>query len=319
MAGPTNVSISVRSLRESDLLEADRIMRLAYDTYLGLPGSTGLVGDVNYVSTRWLVDPAAAFAAEVNGELAGSSFATSWGSVGFVGPLSVRPDLWNRGVGTRLMESTMKCFAKWGTKHVGLSTFAHGSAQVHLYQKFGFCTRSLSVIMSKPAMKRPLAARWSRFSALSMEDQRKGLADCSKLTNAIYEGLSLEGEIRVVNTMRLGDTVLLWDGPTLVGFAVCHWGPGTEAGSGTYYIRFGAIRPSPEAGQNFDRLLDTCEVLAASQDLQTITAGANTDCHEAYRAMQARGFYTTIQHVAMDRPDEPAYHRPGVYIIDGWR
>jgi GNAT superfamily N-acetyltransferase len=319
MANATNTSISVRTLRESDLLEADRIMRLAYGTFLDLPGSSGLTGDFDYVGMRWLANPGAGFAAEVNGELVGSNFATSWGSVGFVGPLSVRPDLWNHGIGTCLMKATMKCFAKWGTEHVGLSTFAHSPAHVHLYEKFGFWARFLSVIMAKPVTERPLEAQWSRFSALSEDDRRNSLTACRELSHALYEGLNLEGEIRMVDTMRLGDTLLLWNGPILVGFAVCHSGAGTEAGSGACYIRFGAIRPGPEAGKDFQRLLDACEALAASQDLQTLIAGQNMARHEAYRAMRARGFGITVQHIAMDRPNEPAYNRPGIYIIEGWR
>src|SRR6185369_3343147 len=38
--------------------------------------------------------PDAAFAADVDGRLAGSVFAATWGTLGFFGPLSVRPDLW---------------------------------------------------------------------------------------------------------------------------------------------------------------------------------------------------------------------------------
>jgi hypothetical protein len=35
---------------------------------------------------------------EVNGELVGSNFMANWGSVGVLGPLTVHPDLWNKGV-----------------------------------------------------------------------------------------------------------------------------------------------------------------------------------------------------------------------------
>jgi hypothetical protein len=35
--------------------------------------------------------------------------------------------------------------------------------------------------------------------------------------------------------------------------------------------------------------------------------------------MLASGFRTDVQGLAMDRPDEAGYNRPGVYIIDDWR
>jgi hypothetical protein len=35
--------------------------------------------------------------------------------------------------------------------------------------------------------------------------------------------------------------------------------------------------------------------------------------------MLKRGFRTTIQGVAMQRPNEPGYNRADVYLIDDWR
>ena len=102
--------IAVRPLRESDLATADHIMRLAFGTFLGVPDPASFMGDASYVPTRWKASPDAAFAAEINNELVGSNFATNWGSVGFFGPLTIRPDLWDRGVGKRLMEPVLACF-----------------------------------------------------------------------------------------------------------------------------------------------------------------------------------------------------------------
>ena len=115
------------------------------------------------------------------------------------------------------------------------------------------------------------------------------------------------------------DTLLLWDNARLVGFAACHVGAGTEAGSGACYIKFGVIRPGHNAGEDFERLLDACEAMAATLGAQLLTAGANMGRHEAYRAMRQRGFRTDIQGVAMQRSNDPGYHVPGVYIIDDWR
>src|SRR5215207_2727857 len=121
--------VSVRPLREGDLTEADRIMRLAFGTFLGLPDPMTFMGDAGYVRTRWLAAPDTAFGAEVDGRLVGSNFATNWGSVGFFGPLTVEPDLWNKGIGSRLMDPIEECFAHWGTRHVGLFTWSHSPAQ----------------------------------------------------------------------------------------------------------------------------------------------------------------------------------------------
>ncbi len=107
--------VSVRPLQKSDLSVADHVMRLAFGTFFAIPDPVSFMGDVSYVRTRWNANPDAAFAAEINNEVVGSNFGTNWGSVGFFGPLTIRPDLWDKGIGKRLMEPMMDCFAKWQT------------------------------------------------------------------------------------------------------------------------------------------------------------------------------------------------------------
>src|ERR1700731_3354428 len=127
--------VTIRSLREEELPAADRIMRLAFGTYLGLPDPLKFMGDADYVRTRWLADPSAVFGAELGGELVGTNFVTRWGSVGFFGPLTIRPDLWDRGIAQQLLAPTMKLFDRWGVSHAGLFTFAASTKHVNLYEK----------------------------------------------------------------------------------------------------------------------------------------------------------------------------------------
>lgn len=314
------LDIIVRPLEERDLSSADHIMRLAFGTFIGLPEPTAFMGDASYVRTRWLADPEAAFAAEVEGSLVGSNFATNWGSIGFFGPLTIRPDLWDRGVGKRLMEPVMELFSRWGTKHAGLFTFPHSQKHVGLYQRFGFWPRFLTAIMSKSVENRGTQySAWTRFSEAQADERESILSACRELTDRIYEGLDVGREIRAVATQELGDTILLWDESRLAGLAVCHSGPGTEAGSGVCYIKFGAARPGPTVEQNFNRLLDACEEWASTRNLARFVAGVNTARQEAYREMLARGFRTDMQGVIMSRPNEAGYNRSGVYLIDDWR
>src|SRR5688572_16051885 len=98
----TSMDLSIRPLRRSDLAAAEHVWRLAFGTFLGLPDPQAFRPGARVIATRWAADPEAVFAAELDGELVGSNVATHWGSVGLFGPLSVRPDLWDRGIATRL-------------------------------------------------------------------------------------------------------------------------------------------------------------------------------------------------------------------------
>lgn len=315
------MDIVVRPLEERDLPAADRIFRTAFGTFLGLPDPMTFMGDADLVFSRWRAAPSDAIAAEIDGELAGSMFVANWGSVGFFGPLTVRPEYWDRGVGRRLLDATMEKFERWGARHRGLFTFSHSPKHLFLYQKYGFHPRFLTAIMSRAAADHGDAAGWSRFSELSEAEQQACLRACRELTGAILDGLDVVSEVVAVHAQRLGETILIRDGASLAAFAVCHYGPGSEGGSNVCYVKFGAARPGPGGGRsaNFDRLLQAVETFAARQGLKTVVAGANAGRPEAYRQVIERGYRADFVGVAMQHNNDPGYNRPEAYIIDDWR
>ena len=312
--------LNIRALTQQDLSEADRIIRGAFGTFLGAPEPEQFWTDLAFARTRWPADPTAAFAAEWDGKLAGSNFATRWGSVGFFGPLTVRPDLWDRKIAQRLMVPIIERFDAWGITHAGLFTFAQSPKHLGLYYKYGFRPRFLTAIMSKPVQATSgRKSEWSPYSQLSADQREESLKACRDVTESIYPGLDVEREIRAVQAQGLGETVLLHEGQDLVGFAVCHCGPGTEAGNQKCYIKFGAVRLGAEAEARFDQLLDSCEDLSVTRGLARLEAGTNLGRHEAYGKLLAHGFRTDFQGVTMHRPNEEGYSRPGVYVLDDWR
>src|SRR5947209_8223859 len=157
----------IRPLAEPDLPEAQRICRHAFGTFLGAPDLDSFWTDRDLVYGRFGAEHIASFAAEQDGVLAGSNFATRWGSVAFFGPLTIRPDLWDSGIGQRLVAAACEQFAEWGVPHSGLFTFPHSTKHVGLYGKFGFHPRFLTAIMLAPAAALTAAGRSAgRYSAL---------------------------------------------------------------------------------------------------------------------------------------------------------
>jgi predicted N-acetyltransferase YhbS len=313
------MQVSVRLLKEKDLPAADRIFRLAFGTFTGHPEPEKFGGDIDKIRTRWLADPTAAFAAEIDGELAASIFVTNWGSVGYFGPLTVRPDLWDLRIAQRLLEPTMELFAQWKTKHAGLYTFAHSPRHLALYQKYEFWPRFLTAIMAKSVIQKEPGIKVTYYSEAPAIERAQLQGDLRKLTDAVYRGLDVTREVLAVYDQGIGDTLVIWDGSGLAGFAVCHCGPGSEAGKDACYVKFGAVQPGPKAGRLFILLLEAGEAFAASRGMGYLHASTNLGRHEAYQTMLARGFCTQILGVTMHRPNESAYHHPGVFVIDDWR
>ncbi|HJU79568.1 MAG TPA: GNAT family N-acetyltransferase [Nitrososphaeraceae archaeon] len=319
----------IRYMDEADLEEADRILRLSFDTFLELEIPRSFFGDKDYVRTRFRADPTLALAAEIDGNFVGSNFIANWGSVGIFGPLTIHPDYWDKGIAKRLLHETMAIFKELKTKHIGLFTFSHSPKHIHLYQKYDFWPRFLTAVMSKP-VKPEYAEKegqdnisWTKYSDIQKEQASEVLDNCSSLTDSIYDGLDLKIEIQSVANQKLGDTILLTDNKSnkLVGLAVCHCGPKTEAGSNSCYVKFGSVTASGNRSEsdNFNDLIKYCEHFAASQRLSELVAGVNLGNLAAYRKMISMGFRTEFQGVMMTKNNDSGYHIDNVYAIDDWR
>lgn len=320
---PAKQPIKVGPLKRNEVEEADRIVRLAFGTFLGMPDPLAFMGDRNFMAPRWRAKHVKVIAAREGGRLIGSNVATRWGSFGFFGPLTVLPEYWDRGVAQRLLEATLTIFEGWGLRHTGLFTFPQSAKHVGLYQKFGYWPRYLTAIMMRtPEADRARPGKPGKapvlLSALTKAGREQAIAACGKLTHRIDKGLDLTGEIRAVLAQRTGEVVLTYTRGVLDAFAVCLNGPGSEGGAKTCYIKFGAARGGAGADERFDNLLKACDAFAAPRGL-TIEAGVNLARENAYRRMRAHGYRVAMQGVAMQRPHADGFNRADAYVIDDWR
>lgn len=315
---PLVKSIQIAPLKQSELQEADRIVRLAFGTFVGMPNPLDFMGDRNFMTPRWRSSNTKVLAARDNGRLIGSNIATRWGSFGFFGPLTVLPEYWDCGVAQRLLDSTMTIFDRWGLALTGLFTFAHSPKHVGLYQKYGYWPGYLTALMTRAPEPLPKQLHLTLLSALKKSDREHTIEACARLTNKIDKGLDLTDEIRSVLKQQVGDIVLIQSPTTLDGFAICLNGRGSEGGEKLCYIKFGAARPGPGAYKRFNQLLAACESFATSRNA-TVEAGMNLAREGAFRQMRARGYRVTTQGVAMLRPNAAGFNRPDAWVIDDWR
>ena len=312
---PSRLSVQVAPLKESELPEADRIMRLAFGTFLGIPDPMTFMGDRNFIVPRFRSKHVKVLAARLDARLIGHIAATRWGSFGFFGPVVVLPEFWNQGVAQDLLRPTTQIFDRWGLRFSGLFTFAHSTKHVGLYQKFGYWPAYLTALMSRPPESSPAPlASDARLSMLPRARREEAILSCTKLTNKIEKGLDLAQEIRAVLSQKTGDIILSHKRGVLDGFALCLHGAGNEGGSKACYVKFGAARNA----DSFERLLDACEAHASALGVP-VEAGVNLAREDAFRRMRARGYRTMMQGVAMIRPHVAGFNRADAYVIDDWR
>ena len=313
------MNFSIRLLQAQEIEKADRVFRLAFGTFKQLADPLQFAGDAAYIRHRYLIEPTAAFAAELDGQLIGSNLTTNWGSFGSFGPLSVHPDFWDQGVAKKLIAAVCDRFEEWGIKQAGLFTFPNSAKHHALYQKFGFWPQYLTAIMSKSASATELNCDSMKYSLLSQPEKEQVLTSSLELTNTIYEGLDLRREIEAVSNLRLGDTIFLVAESRLLGLAICHYGAGTEAGSNNCYIRFAAVQPEINAIDRFVQLLNLCENMALTVGMSKLLAGVNTSRHQAYGLLIEKGFRAQTIGVAMQKPNTLGYNQPDIFVLDDWR
>jgi hypothetical protein len=157
---------------------------------------------------------------------------------------------------------------------------------------------------------------WQTRPALGRKDRRE--EDGTLATQASTGCPTIMPPLRCLRPSREA-IVLVENAHGIAAFAVCHYGPRSEAGADTCFVKFGAVRDGQSAEYDYLRLLDACEALTVAAGMSNLLAGANMARHEAYRHLVSRGFRTEMLGVTMHKQNDPGYCRPGSYIIDDWR
>lgn len=312
------MTLAVRPLAGTDLDACRRIHRAAFGTFLGLPDPQAFRRGADAIGLRWRAWPEGALVATLDGRIVGSGLMMHWGSVCILGPLTVAPEQWSRGVARDLMAGLVGIIERGGFAFAGLYTFAHSPTHIRLYESFGFHLQRVTAILSK-AVVAQLPRDGLRLVSGPDDDVERAVADAAAVTGAVFPGLDVGREIREVARGGFGDTIVLTEDDAPVGVAVCHHGPESEASDGQAFVKFAAVAPGRHAGDRFARLLEACEGLASSRGAERIVAGVNVGRTGAYDAMREAGFRADMTGVAMLRPATDGYNTPGTFSIDDWR
>ncbi|MBM3485758.1 MAG: GNAT family N-acetyltransferase [Alphaproteobacteria bacterium] len=331
--------VTIRPAREADLDAVARVHRLAFGTFFGLPDPTKFRADADTVRTRYRTDPALLFVADVHGAVIGSVIGMHWGSAGILGPITVHPDWWSKGIARLLMPAMVAEFDRRGVGFVGLFTHPQSTRHIRLYETYGFWPAAMTAVMEKPVGHATPDSATVSFSTLDRAARAAALDGCRAVADRVHRGLDLGREIEHCVAQGIGDGLLLYESGAIAGFAVCHIGAGSEAGGGTFYVKFAVVSDSSGsdgsgsdgsgsdgsgadgagAGERFSRLLAAAEAAAATAGQKRLVAGCNANRHDAYRRMRDAGYRSFMNGIAMFRPHAAGYNRAGVYVADDWR
>jgi ribosomal protein S18 acetylase RimI-like enzyme len=322
----------IRRVRKGDLSKVRDVLEQAFGDFFERQVGTRprqVFGGAQYVHHRWLMEPWGCFVAEESdGKIVGAAVAVMWGSLGLVGPIAVLTNHQNQDIGQQLLLACQEFFDENKATLQGVATYPYSPKHLVLYQKFGYKPKGLVAIMTKhldrregvPAVKaaKPgLGVR--RYSSLDEARKKPAMLKLRRITNGIWRGMDVGKEVEIVDGLALGDTLLLEKGRELIGFAVVHVPPNSEAPHGAVYVKFLAIDARHRKPENLHALLSGVEELATNAQLGQVVAPVYTYYWTAYQALLERGYHVDFTMVRMKRGKQEDYEDGNDLVLDDWR
>jgi ribosomal protein S18 acetylase RimI-like enzyme len=324
--------IKIRRVRKGDLSKVRDVIEQAFgDFYERQMGTRPrqVFGGAQYVHHRWLMEPWGCFVAEEgDGKIVGAAVAVLWGTLGLVGPIAVLTSYQNQDIGQQLLQACQEFFDENRATLQGLASYPYSPKHLLIYQKFGYRPKGLVVITTKSLDRREgagaaKAARPGlgvrRYSALEESRKKQVMLRLRRITNALWRGMDLGKEVEIVDGLTLGDTLLLDKGRDVVGFAIVHLPPNSEAPHGSAYVKFLAIDPRHRKPEYFHALLGAVEEMAAEAQLQRVVAPAYSYYWAAYQGLLERGYSVDFTMVRMKRGKQETEEDPNDLVLDDWR
>jgi len=311
------MDLVVRPLAAADVPAAARINRAAFGKFFGIPDPAKFRVGADVIGPRWRLWPEAGLALDLDGTLAAAALMMRWGSVCVLGPVTVAPEHWSKGLARALMPKLLEIVDRGDFAFTGLFTHPHSPKHIRLYESCGFRMQRITAVMAKPVSSVPAAAR--QFSQVAGAEHPQILEMVRELCDDAFPGLDLTAEIDDLARRGLGETLLLESGGRLDAAALCHAGRGSEASEGQVLVKFAAARGGKGGAARFARLLAACEAYAALRGAAQVVAGTSTGRAEAYELMLRAGYRTVMNGIAMTRPGTDGYNRAGIFAIDDWR
>jgi hypothetical protein len=275
------------------------------------------------------MEPWGCFVAEEgDGKIVGAAVAVMWGTVGVIGPVAVLTNYQNQDIGQQLLTACQEFFDENKATLQGLATYPYSPKHLILYQKFGYKPKALVVVTSKTLDRSDLAAAKTppraglavrRYSTLEEARKKQVMQKIRRITNALWRGFDLAKEVEIVEGLTLGDTLLLEKGREVIGFAVCHLPPNSEAPHGSAYVKLLAIDSRHRKPEHLDGLLAGVEELAAAGQLQRVVVPAYTYYWTAYQTLLQRGYHVDFTMVRMKRGKQEDYDDASDLVLDDWR
>jgi len=213
--------------------EIDELNQIFSDSFTERYRRDGMVGVrvpfLNSSIWRYAIEDAAEGAMlwrDDRGRIVAFNMVHRSGTEGWMGPLAVRTEYQGLGTGKEIVLRGVEWLKSQGATVIGLETMPRTMDNIGFYSRLGFSPGRLTITTTLEAALADTPARL--LGRLSGAARDEALAECRALVQRLVPGYDYTREILLTQELGLGDTVLLYDGDTLAGFALAHTAPLVE-------------------------------------------------------------------------------------------
>jgi GNAT superfamily N-acetyltransferase len=245
---------------------------------------------------RLQLDPAGCHVAVSGDDIIGANFSVLRGTLGWFGPLAVRPDAQGQGVAQRLVRECLRSADARGARLMGLETLASSPQHIHLYQKLGFRPSWTGVSYRGDARHRQMPKGVEFDSAIPKLDY-------------LYPGYDATKDARATRSTKAGMTLRTGD-----GFAVCHLTNTLWADTTIAYVPL-VVAPDRTT---FDRLISGLEALARDHRKSSLVMQVPGSSWPTQEALLDHGYKPGGAALRMKRGAGADYDAGHFYYCDDW-
>jgi GNAT superfamily N-acetyltransferase len=283
---------SVRGPQRPALRDIDALNRVFAEAFTDRYSRDGLVGvrvpQLNNLVWRYALEDAgdgAMIWRDAEGQMVAFNMVHRSGTEGWMGPLAVRPDRQGEGLGSAMVQAGIEWLRGHGARTIGLETMPRTVDNIGFYSRIGLVPGHLTVTLVHDVPRRAVGAAELLSQAGAAWADR--LEECRQLSDQLLPGVDFSRELALTRDLGIGDTTLLRDNGSLLGFALWHSTP-LAAGRPKDELRI--LKVVAESSRAFERLVQLVQLSAVSERVSRIALRCQTEFDGVYLRLVELGY-----------------------------
>jgi GNAT superfamily N-acetyltransferase len=222
------------------------------------------------------------------GEMIAFNVAHRSGAEGWMGPLAVKPERQEQGLGRAIVEAAVIRLRSQGVTTLGLETMPRTVDNIGFYSRLGFLPGRLTITLTGDVPDRAPRRGALQLSALPESERADLLVRCRERLARSAPGYDFTREHELTLELAIGDTVVVERGGAVQGFALWHSAPLAEARGGDELRVLKLFAASPAVLLEVLRAVEAC---AARLRLDRVAVRCQTGFAPAYTVLVRRGYH----------------------------